>query len=65
MVIQFGKNPEITLSVIWNIYSYSGWISLPFSFAWWCQNSKSDFNLDISFWILGLRFGLEIWKWKK
>jgi hypothetical protein len=65
MEIQFGKNPEITLSCCWNVHSWGGQIALPFTIDWWQGDCRIGYHYDISFWILGIRFGFEIWVWKK
>jgi len=65
MEIQFGKNPGITLSCCWNVHSYLGHLSLPFAIEWWHNDCITGVVTDIAIWFLGIRFGLEIWKWRK
>lgn len=65
MEYQFGKNPEFTVSACWNIHLHSGHLALPFTITWWNNDAGTGKNFDIALWIFGIRFGLEIWKWKK
>ena len=65
MTFQFGDNPEYTISICWNIFSYSGHLALPFTITWWSCDAEIGKNIDIALWFLGLRFGLEIWKWER
>lgn len=64
MEIQFGKNPEITLSVCWNVHKWGGEIALPFSIDWFHNDSITGIATNIAFWFLGIRFGIEIWIWR-
>lgn len=66
MEIQFGKNPEYTITICHNWTWHSGELALPFKLSWWnsigVMGSK---NNEISITFLCFRFGLEIWRWKK
>ncbi len=65
MQIQFGKNPEITLSVNWRAFLHSGYLALPFAIKWWAfKNAGRYKSREVSFLFLGLELGLEIWRYE-
>lgn len=66
MEIQFGDNPEYTLSACINFAWYSGELALPFKLSWWNSITADGCKCnDIAITFLCFRFGLEIWRYSR
>jgi hypothetical protein len=66
MEIQWGKNPEYSISICSNHNWWSGELALPVKLSWWnVTDAVGNKNNDIAITFLCFRFGLEIWRWKK
>lgn len=66
MEIQFGDNPEYTITICHNWTRYCGELALPFKLSWWNSIDAMDNKCnEMSITFLCFRFGLEIWKWQK
>jgi len=64
-MIQWGKNPEYTISVCSNHNWFSGELALPIKLAWWNHvDALGNKNNDVSVTFLCFCFSLEIWRWK-